>query len=192
MPAPATTLLTCQVISGPVASARSARNNPHGHCSTRLTPFARRMGPTGTRPGALGQDGDGLGINAYGTEWRRTSRGSTCRAAPRQRVREKHSIVSDIPLPRCAKQYVGGHCRLHRAGLLARSAVDAFDGVDIHLAVALVDTVRRAILEAGPVEYVHACFGDDIGHNGQLPRSEIDWPRISSLCGEPCRNTLST
>ena len=130
------------------------------------------MGPTGTRPGALGQDGDGLGINAYGTEWRRTSRCSNCRAAPRQRVREKHGIVSDIPLSRCAKQYVGGQCRLHRAGLLARSAVDAFDGVDIHLAAALVDTVRRAILEAGPVQYVHACFGDDIGHNGQLPKSE--------------------
>src|SRR4029453_18211305 len=53
---------------------------------------------------------------------------------------------------------------LHRADGLAGAAVHAFVGVDVEHAVALVDAVDRAFLDAGLVLDVDAGLGDDVGH----------------------------
>ena len=55
---------------------------------------------------------------------------------------------------------------LHRADRLAGAAVDALLGVDVELAVTLVDAVDRALLDARLVHDVDAGRGDDVGHGG--------------------------
>src|SRR5512132_1293215 len=53
---------------------------------------------------------------------------------------------------------------LHRADRLAGATVHALVGVDVEHAVALVDAVDRALLDAGLVLDVDAGLGDDVGH----------------------------
>src|SRR5215208_312434 len=53
---------------------------------------------------------------------------------------------------------------LHRADGLAGAAVHTLLGVDVEHAVALVDAVDRAFLDAGLVLDVDAGLGDDVGH----------------------------
>ena len=53
---------------------------------------------------------------------------------------------------------------LHGAHRLTRTAVDALVGLDVEHAVALVDAVDGALLDAGLVLQVHTGKGDDVGH----------------------------
>jgi hypothetical protein len=53
----------------------------------------------------------------------------------------------------------------HGAGGLACAAVDAFEGVDVELAPALVDAVDRALLHARLVGDVDAGLGDHKRHD---------------------------
>src|SRR5215208_5078380 len=61
-----------------------------------------------------------------------------------------------------------GDVAYHRADGLAGAAVHTLRGVDVEHAVALVDAVDRAFLDAGLVLDVDAGLGDDVGH-GQPP-----------------------
>ena len=62
---------------------------------------------------------------------------------------------------------------LHRADRLAGAAVHALVGVDVEHAVALVDAVDRAFLDAGIVLDVDAGLGDDVGHRSALPMQSV-------------------
>src|SRR5205809_5358847 len=58
--------------------------------------------------------------------------------------------------------------RRDRTDGLAQSAIDAFVGLDVERAPALVDTIDRARVEAGLVLHVDAGIGDDVGHERLL------------------------
>src|SRR5262249_50811827 len=60
--------------------------------------------------------------------------------------------------------------RLDGADRLAGTAVDALVGVDVQHAVALVDAVDGALVDAGAVFQIDAGKGDDVGHSPILER----------------------
>src|SRR5699024_2320766 len=86
-------------------------------------------------------------------------------------------VVEEVDVGRVVVLPFLGHIvfeedRLDGADGFARTAVDAFVGVDVERALTLVDAVDRAFFDAGAVLHVHTGLGDDVGH-GFL---------VSSLC----------
>src|SRR5699024_11859248 len=78
-------------------------------------------------------------------------------------------VVEEVDVGRVVVLPLLGHIvfeedRLDGADGFAGPAVDAFVGVDVERALALVDAVDRAFLDAGSVLHVHAGLGDDVGH----------------------------
>src|SRR5690606_29382975 len=72
--------------------------------------------------------------------------------------------------------------RLDGADRFARAAVHAFIRVDVEHAVALVDAVDRALVDAGPVLDIDAGLGDHVGHEA-APAVQASWrsrPRQST------------
>src|SRR3712207_7821256 len=70
---------------------------------------------------------------------------------------------------------------------LARTAVDALVGVDVHHPVALVDAVHRTLVDTGLVEDIDAGLGDHVGHG---VRSEEHTSELQSRQYLVCRLLL--
>src|SRR5919204_1962165 len=92
----------------------------------------------------------------------------------RELVDDVHSLAvrvvdPDKGLP-LVRQGILREDRLYRALGLARSAIDAFLGVDHEDPVGFVDAVDWADVDAGLVFDVDAGLGDDVGHAPTLPR----------------------
>src|SRR5437879_908700 len=107
--------------------------------------------------------GDEFGIRARGPEARGASWLADRLVAARQRISEETLVVLG------EREEFFGHAavlgdRLDRAGGFAVAAVDAFERVDVELALALVNAVDRALLHAGAVGDVDAWFSDDVRH----------------------------
>src|SRR5262249_13623145 len=79
-------------------------------------------------------------------------------------VKELHvGLVEVLPL---VGHVVLVEDRFHRAHRFARATVHALVRVDVKHALALVDAIHGALLDAGFVEQVHAGLRDDVGHVG--------------------------
>jgi hypothetical protein len=65
--------------------------------------------------------------------------------------------------------------RFYRANWLARTAVNALIRVDVKHAVALIDTVHRAFVNAGFVLYIDARKGDYVCHLATSLLGIRDW-----------------
>src|SRR5215211_4059292 len=103
-------------------------------------------------------------------------RGAAGRADPAHVVGEELGVDRRELLP------LGGDVVLvedrgHRAHRLAGPAVHALVGLDVEHPPALVDTVHRALVDAGPVLHVDAGLADRVGH-GILPFSTVPTVQI--------------
>src|SRR5262249_34737722 len=84
-------------------------------------------------------------------------------AAERSEVLEEFVVCSRVVLP-LLRDVVLVEDRLDRAHRLARAAVNALIRADVEHAVALVDAVDWALLDACLVEKIDARLGDDVCH----------------------------
>src|SRR6266545_434061 len=121
--------------------------DPRGHAACRRRLLGRRVG------------GDVLGVPHQGADLGRPAR----RAERLVALGEEGRVGGGEVLP-LGRDVVLVEDRLHRADGLAGAAVHALVGVDVEHAVALVDAVDRALLDAGLVLHVDAGLGDDVGH----------------------------
>jgi hypothetical protein len=85
------------------------------------------------------------------------------RAAGRAQVLEELDVGLVVVLP-LLRQVVLVENRLDGSHGLARAAVNALVGVDVKHALALVDAIDGALLDARLVQDVHARLRDDVGH----------------------------
>src|SRR4051812_45872592 len=114
-----------------------------------------------------------------------------------QDLGEERPVVGDERLPLLGHPAVLAD-RLHRAHRLAGAAVDALLGVDVALAVPLVDAVDGALVHAGLVVDVDAGAGDHVGH-GCSPQTlagtgalSVEWPGNSCAAGSSSTAALLT
>src|SRR5699024_1222834 len=86
-----------------------------------------------------------------------------------RRAARGDDVVEEVDVGRVVVLPFRGHIvfeedRLDGADGFAGTAVDAFVGVDVERALALVDAVDRAFFDAGAVLHIHTGLGDDVGH----------------------------
>src|SRR5690606_14483271 len=84
-------------------------------------------------------------------------------AAGRAHIVEELDVGLVVVLP-LVRKVVFVVDRLDGAHRLARTAVDALVGVDVERAVAFVDAVHGAFVDAGPVLDIHTGQRDDVRH----------------------------
>src|SRR6476619_314265 len=142
--------------SGPKSRAQSSQagaSDPStGTCTWAST--RRRASSTGLQPAHEG------GVDPDLTGLVRAARRSQRLVAAGQHVGEEPPVVLDVLLVAVGHPPVLAD-RLDRAHRLARTAVDALLGVDVELALPLVDAVDGTLLDAGPVHRVDARARDD-------------------------------